>query len=327
MTTGVDEQETRSLSLLTVAVAVAVAGAAAVGAALHWAAMSEGARRVVAADGEWLAVAAAVVCLTWVSGTSMQMGVVSVRPPVLRLFAVQVAGSFMNHLLPAGFGGLAVNVRFLRRLGMTREAALASQALNASAGAVTHLALFAIAWAFAPAALRDAASAGFDRVENLVLTGVAVALVLGVVLVVTRRVHGRGPGPVARLTAGAVAEYRALAAVTGDPRRAAQLWSGALALPVVHTLVLFAVLNAVGTPLPIGVVLPVYLGASAVSSVIPSPGGAGSLDVALAAALVLAGLPVTAAVGALVAYRFLTVWVPFLPGACTLGVLLKRRIV
>jgi uncharacterized membrane protein YbhN (UPF0104 family) len=74
-------------------------------------------------------------------------------------------------------------------------------------------------------------------------------------------------------------------------------------------------------------VAPVYLASSAVSALIPSPGGIGSLDVVLTAGLVAAGLPVASAVGGLVAYRFLTVWIPVLPGACTLGVLVKRRIV
>jgi uncharacterized membrane protein YbhN (UPF0104 family) len=312
------------VSPVTALVAVAVTGAAVVVAALHWAAVSAGARQLLAADAGWLTLAGALACLLWVSGTVMQLGVLAVKPPLLRLFAVQVAGSFANHVLPAGAGGIAVNVRFLRRLGMTREAALASQALNMSAGALMHTVLLAAALVLAPSALRHLATARLDAasdgVGRLLLIGCVLAAVAGAVVVLARRSL---PGVRARVAA----EYRRLAAVASDPRRAAHLWAGAMAVPLVHSVVLFAVLHAIGSPLPLGVVLLVYLGSSTVSALIPSPGGIGSLDVALAAGLAAAGLPVASAVGGLVAYRFLTVWMPLVPGACTLGVLAKRRII
>jgi uncharacterized membrane protein YbhN (UPF0104 family) len=320
---GPDERGFR-ISPVTALVAVAVTGVAVVIAALHRASVSEGARQLLAADAEWLTLAGALACLVWVSGTVMQLGVLADRPPLLQLFAVQVAGSFANHVLPAGSGGIAVNVRFLRRLGMTREAALASQALNASAGAVMHLALLVAALVFAPSALRHLATARLDAASDglgrmLLIGGVLAAAVAAAVVLARRSL----PGVRARVAA----EYRRLAAVARDPRRAAHLWAGAMAVPVVHSVVLFAVLHATGSPLPLGVVLLVYLGSSTVSALIPSPGGIGSLDVALAAGLAAAGLPVASAVGGLVAYRFLTVWMPLVPGACTLGVLAKRRII
>jgi uncharacterized membrane protein YbhN (UPF0104 family) len=320
--TALDPIEDGRISPVTTGLAGLVALGAVVVAVLHRSALAGGAGQLLAADGEWLIFAAAAACLIWISGTVMQMGVLADRPPLLRLFAVQVAGSFVNHVLPAGAGGLAVNVRFLRRQGMTRDAAFACQALNASAGAVTHLALLVATIAFAPPALRTEASTRVDRLSDgsggLVLAGVLVVLAAAAVL--ARR-------PLRAVRVRVVEEYRRLAAVATHPRRAAQLWAGALALPVVHGIVLYGVLHAVGSPLPLGVVLAVYLGSSALSALIPSPGGIGSLDVVLGAALVASGLTVPAAVGGLLAYRFLTVWVPLVPGAWTLGVLVKRRII
>ena len=40
--------------------------------------------------------------------------------PFGRVSSVQMAGSVANDLLPAGIGGLAVNLRFLRRLGVSQ---------------------------------------------------------------------------------------------------------------------------------------------------------------------------------------------------------------
>lgn len=309
------------LSPVTGLLAVAVTGVAAALAAYHWSAVSDGARGLLTADGEWLALAGTVACLSWICGSVTQLGVLTTRPPLLRLFAVQVAGSFANHVLPAGAGGMAVNVRFLRRLGMTRDAALAAQALNASVGAVTHIALFGAALAFAPSALRDPAAARLGAgAGRLLLFGGVLVVALGVVAVVAHR-------PLVAVRARIAAEYRTLAVVARDPCRAVELWASALAGPVVHSVVLFAVLHAVDSPLRLGVVLPVYLGSSAVSALVPSPGGVGSLDVTLTAGLAAAGLPVASAVAGLVAYRFLTVWVPLLPAACTLAVLAKRQII
>lgn len=305
------------MSPVTVLLGAGVAAAAVVVAVLHRAVVADGAGRLLTADLGWLALAVAGAALVWPAGTLMQLGALTFWPPLLRLFAVQVAGSFANHLLPAGVGGIAVNVRFLRRLGLTRPEALSAQALNAGAGAVTHLALLAATLALAPPALRAPATARLDSASDgpgrLLLVGLALAVLAGTVFVLAR---GR-----------AAAEYRRLAAVAACPGRAALLWAGALAGPLAHSIALYAVLHAVGAPLPFSVVAPVYLASSAVSALIPSPGGIGSLDVVLTAGLVAAGLPVAAAVGGLVAYRFLTVWIPVVPGACTLGVLVKRRIV
>jgi hypothetical protein len=54
--------------------------------------------------------------------------------------------------------------------------------------------------------------------------------------------------------------------------------------------------------------------ASSMSALLPSPGGFGSLDIALVAALVPVGAPATAALATVLAYRLLTVWLALLPG-------------
>ena len=70
-----------------------------------------------------------------------------------------------------------------------------------------------------------------------------------------------------------------------------------------------------------------YLVASSVSALVPSPGGFGALDVALVAGLVAVGTPSATALATVLAYRLLTVWVPLVPGACVLAVLLRRRVI
>jgi uncharacterized membrane protein YbhN (UPF0104 family) len=69
-----------------------------------------------------------------------------------------------------------------------------------------------------------------------------------------------------------------------------------------------------------------YLAASSAAVLLPTPGGIGSLDAALAMALRLAGAPGSAAASAVLGYRLLTVWLPLVPGLLALGVLARRKV-
>ncbi len=94
------------------------------------------------ASPAWLALAAAVgIGGLTVAGAVAQNGALAVPVPLGRMCAVQLAGSVANQLLPAGTGGMAVNLRFLRRHGMSRSAAAAAMGLNQVAGVVVHVLL------------------------------------------------------------------------------------------------------------------------------------------------------------------------------------------
>jgi hypothetical protein len=60
---------------------------------------------------------------------------------------------------------------------------------------------------------------------------------------------------------------------------------------------------------------------------IPTPGGLGSVEAALIVALVAVGGPVSVATAVVLAYRIITVWVPLVPGALTLGALVRLKVI
>jgi hypothetical protein len=60
-----------------------------------------------------LAAGAAVAVV--VAVLAAQLGAVLIRPPLSQLFAVQVAASIVNQVVPGGVGGMAVNVPSRRR--------------------------------------------------------------------------------------------------------------------------------------------------------------------------------------------------------------------
>jgi uncharacterized membrane protein YbhN (UPF0104 family) len=273
----------------------------------RWSTVDAGTDAMVRADRLWLLGALLSVGLTWVAGSCCQMGATIMPLPMGRVFATQVAGSFVNHVLPAGVGVAAVNLRMLRKCGLTRAGAAGAVGLNAAAGFIVHaIALVALLLVFGARGTR------LDRTTVLAIAG---GVLVGAVIL----------GLLALRLAPQVG--RTLRTALAHPGRAAMLWVGSAAVPALHIVTLAAVLQALDRPVAIGTLAVAYLGASAVASIIPSPGGFGGLDVALLAALTATGITASAAAAAVIGYRLLTVWLPLLPGAATLVLLLHRRII
>ncbi|GAA3057143.1 lysylphosphatidylglycerol synthase transmembrane domain-containing protein [Streptomyces glomeratus] len=274
----------------------------------HWPVIEAGAARLAGAEPGWLLLGATAAVSTWVCSAVAQQGAVSETLPGGRLVATQVAASAANHLLPAGVGAGAVNLRFLTRCGLSVPRSATALAVKATAGAAARGLLIAVLAVAGPGLLRlPRVSAAFMAAALLAPAALPLLLLSG-------------------------ALRRALRAVSADvravhrlPGRAAALWGGSLAFASLHALVVIAVTRSLGLPLPPERVALAYLAASSAAVLLPTPGGIGSLDAALALALSLAGVPGSAAASVVLGYRLLTVWLPLVPGLVVLGVLVRRK--
>ncbi|AWT47950.1 flippase-like domain-containing protein [Streptomyces actuosus] len=273
----------------------------------HWPVLESGALRLAGADHGWLLVGASAAAGTWVASALAQQGAVPHRLPAGRLVAAQFAAGAANQVLPAGLGAGAVNLRFLMRCGLPAGRSAAAIAVKGTVGALARGALMAVLALFCPGAPR------LPHVPGAA-AAVGTALAVGAAVALTRT-------RCRALLAAVLADIRS---VHARPARAAALWGGSLGFALLHAAVLMAVTRAVGLPLPPGLVTLLYLAASAAAALLPTPGGLGSLDAALALALTTAGAPATAAASALLGYRLLTVWLPLVPGLVVLGVLVRR---
>jgi uncharacterized membrane protein YbhN (UPF0104 family) len=289
-----------------------------------WSTVRGGVVALTDAHPLWLAGALAVAQLGWFAGAACQQGTVSRPLPVRRLLAAQVAGSVANHVLPAGVGVGAVKLRFLHRHGFSLRESLAAVGLDTAAGLATHVAVLAalLAGGFLPdgtgrLTARTPGSAGLAVIAAAVIGAVAVAAVVGATVPVARRW-------MAQVRARLGEQLRSLSATMRSPGRAALLWGGSTAIPVVHAATLWAVVHALYLPLGVGAVFTLYYVASAASALIPSPGGFGSLDAALTAAIMAAGQSAAVALAAVLGYRLVTVWLPMAPSACVLAVMVRR---
>lgn len=273
----------------------------------------------------WLLVAAAGGAALTLAAAVAQNGALETKIPLGTMCAVQLAASLVNQLLPAGTGAMAVTVRFLRRRGLSRAAAAAAMGLNQIAGVIIHLSLLATVLVVEPSTVKLPQ----PSVEAVVV-GLLLAVLVGLGIAAVRRMPRRlragrpeQPGPADRMRA----EFDRLRVVMRDPRRAAALWLGSLATPLLQAVVLWAVVHSVGANLSLWHVTAVYLAASTLAAVVPTPGGLGTQDVAIAAMLMAAGMPTANAATATVAFRLMTNWLPLLPAGLSLVMLSRRRLI
>ncbi|MEU1552459.1 lysylphosphatidylglycerol synthase transmembrane domain-containing protein [Streptomyces scabiei] len=286
----------------------------------HRSVLAAGFDRLATARWPWLAAALGATCLTWVAAAVTRQGALVERLPAGRLLATQFAAGAANHLLPTGLGASAVNLRFMMVCGVPLPRSSAALALYLLAESVARVGLLlALLLAF-PRALRlgpllpDGTSTPL-LVAALVVASAAVALVL---LVRPLRTA------VFRFVRTALGEARSIHA---RPARMLALWGGSLAFPALQAGVLVAVGLALGLDIPVAHMALAYLAATVAVALVPAPGGLGPVEAALVVALVAAGGPVAVATAVVLAFRIITVWLPLLPGALTLGVLVRLKVI
>ncbi len=282
--------------------------------------LAEGFGQLRSADWPWLLAAVAATCLTWVAAAFTRQGAVVDRLPRRRLLATQFAAGSANHLLPTGLGAGAVNLRFMTVCGIPLARSSAALALYLLAESVTRVALLVALLLAFPGALRFGSLVPPGATAPLLLTVAAVAVVAATVLVLVRRLRTTALS----FLRTALGELRS---VHTRPSRALALWGGSLAFPALQATGLVLVGMSLGLPVPPVHMAVAYLAATVAVALVPTPGGIGSVEAALVVALVAAGGPAAVATAVVLAYRIITVWLPLVPGALTLGALVRLKVI
>ncbi|MBA2810621.1 flippase-like domain-containing protein [Streptomyces sp. KM273126] len=272
------------------------------------------------AQWPWLVAAVGVTCLTWVAAAVTRQGALVERLPVRRLLATQFAAGAANHLLPTGLGASAVNLRFMTVCGVPLARSSAALALYLLAESIARVGLLLALLVAFPGALRLGALLPDTAAGPLMLAAGAVLCVAAVVLAAVRRVRTA----VLSFLRTALTEARS---VHTRPARVLALWGGSLSFPLLQAAGLTTVGLALGLDVPVAHMVVAYLAATVAVALIPTPGGIGSVEAALVIALVAAGGPVAVATAVVLAFRIITVWLPLLPGALTLGALVRLKVI
>jgi undecaprenyl-diphosphatase len=261
------------------------------------------------AQWAWVLVAIAFSVLTYLASAIGLLGGVSVRVPFWPALLTQGASSYVNRVSPSNVGGMVLNVRFLQKAGVEPAAGAAAVGVNSLAGALVHLVLLVIFFAWAG---RSGAGKAFKLPSSSTLLAVlaVVAAVIGIVIA-TRQGRNFAARKVLPSLRSSLAS---LGRVARSPVRLGLLFGGSALVTLSYVGALTAGVEAFGGGASIAKIGAVYMAASVVAAATPTPGGVGGYEAAAITGLTGIGISPAAAVSAVVISRLATYWLPVLPG-------------
>ncbi len=250
----------------------------------------------------WLPLVLAASAASYLAAALSLVGYVRERLPFVRTALVQLAASFTGFVTPPSVGGLAVNIRYLRKSGVSTTGAAASVGVSQVVNGVSHVLLL----------IAFAAATGASAPHSLPLPGwafgaigalVALAALLMALPAPRRWVLQRLLPPLREATPR-------LLNLLADPAKLAEGVGGALLLNGCYIAALWFAMHAFGGDVRLTQVAVVYLAGAAIGAAAPTPGGLGAVEIALSTGLAAAGMASAAAVSAVLLFRLATFWLP-----------------
>ncbi|HYK32312.1 MAG TPA: lysylphosphatidylglycerol synthase domain-containing protein [Streptosporangiaceae bacterium] len=267
----------------------------------------------------WAFVALALSACTYLGATWAISGFTLERLNPVYTFLVQVAGSFVILVTPAAVGGVALNVRYLRRAKLSAANAAASVGVMQVISLLIYVLLVLI----------SVAITGQSHAANALKPHrweyIALGVVTGIVLIVLafpawrKQVFSR---------AGSIAGQVIPRLLDVAQRRVklAEGIGGALLISVAYILCLAASVRAMGmNTVPLASIAVVYLTGNAVGSIVPIPGGIGAIETAMSLGLTAAGLKGGTAIAAVLLFRTVTFWLPAPAGWAAFNYLQRKE--
>ncbi|WP_108718807.1 lysylphosphatidylglycerol synthase domain-containing protein [Miniimonas sp. S16] len=271
------------------------------------------------ANPAWLAAAFVLGLLTYVGSAMGLVAFAPVRLSLWRTSLVQIAASVVALVAPAGVGPAAMNLRFLQKNRLDTPMAVATVALvQVSQFVTTILLLIGIA-------LVTGSSGALDTLPSgAVVIGVsAIAAAVGVGLLLPRV----RTWVFAKIRPTLQQIWPRLVWVVGQPGRLLMGLGGNLVMTVGYIAAFGCTLAAFGESIPLTSLAIVYLAGNAAGSAVPTPGGIGTVELALSSGLRAAGVGAAAALASAFVFRLLTFWIRVPLGWLALRWLQKRNLV
>lgn len=224
-----------------------------------------------------------------------------------RMLLVELASSFASKLAPAGAGGLAVNTRFLTKNHHTLTQAGSIAGINNLMGLFGHMSILLTLLLLGSTSVRQAFNVKISLPTWFWLL-VGVMLLGLIIFVFAKRMYRHKAVQIVKGIHDTLVDYRQY------PFRLIGSYGASILITLSYATTLYLSALALGqgiTPLQTIVVFTVGVAAA---SITPTPGGIGGAEAGLAAALTGAGLTPEKAISVALLYRFLTYWLPIIPG-------------
>lgn len=229
-------------------------------------------------------------------------GYVRERLSFSRTTLVQLAAAFAGFVTPPSVGGLAINIRYLRKARVSITGAATSVGLSQVVNGVSHVLLL----------IAFAAATGASAHHSLPIPGWAFGVIgmLVAIAALAMAVPSARRWLLARLLPPLSEAMPRLLNLVTNPVKLAEGVLGAVLLNVCNIAALWFSVHAFQGEVRITQVAVVYLAGAAIASVAPTPGGLGAVEVALSTGLAAAGMASAAAISAVLMFRLATFWLP-----------------
>ena len=272
------------------------------------------------AEWRWVLAAVALSAITYVAAAFSLTGFVLEKLKFTRTLLVQLAGNFVTLVTPAAVGGVALNIRYLNKAKVAAADAASSVGVSQVFAFVLHMLLLVIF------VVLTGGSPGTRIKPPPSWSYIALAVVGALALAVLALPAGR------RLVRSRVAPALGqviprLLDVAQRPAKLAEGIGGALVLTLSYIVCMYVCVLAVGAHAQFFAVGVVFLTGSAISSVVPTPGGIGVAETALSSLLTaVAHVEAVPALSAVLLFRLITFYVPAGLGWIALNYLQRREV-
>jgi uncharacterized membrane protein YbhN (UPF0104 family) len=269
------------------------------------------------AEPAWLILGLILAQCTFVAGGIALRGTVLAPLALLPCVALQAAIKFINLTVPSSAGRIAMNLRFLQRMGVPGPQAVAAGAIDNGVKKVIQIALLLLALSLVKVRV-DTTKLRGPAPDSRLLAAIGVAIVVsGVVMLAVPKLRRR----IVPEVKSALSGVWAVARIRG---KRVELFGGRLAAELLYALSLGATCLAYDVRLNLAQLVFVNTGAGLVSGLIPTPGGIGAAEASIAAGLIAVGVDQPTAVAVAITQRLCTFYLPPLWGYPSLRWLAKK---
>ena len=250
----------------------------------------------------WLPLVVVASAATYVAAAVSLTGYVEEKLNFAHTVLAQVAASFVGFVTPPSVGGLALNVRYLRKANVSTTGAATSVGVSQVVNAALHVVLL----------IACVAATGASAHHSLPIPGwafVAVA-VLGVLALAVLAVPISRHWLRARVLPPVREALPRIMTLATSPVKLTESVGGALMLNVFYVVTLWSCARAFDAHVGLAQVAVVYLTGAAIGSAAPTPGGLGAVEIAMSTGLTALGTTSAAAISTVLLFRLATFIVP-----------------
>jgi len=229
------------------------------------------------------------------------------------LVAIELAATAINRIFPSGLGGMGAHGLYLFKRGHSKTAAALVVGTNNLLGFFVHIFLLSVAVLLAPQTLQD-----FDlpRLHGYSLLVAVLLAMLGVWYAKRRGAYGA----IQRNIHKTIGEYA---------RQPVKLGVAAISLfgvTLTNFVIFMLACAAMGISLPLVTGFLIFSIGILVGAATPTPGGLAGVEAGLVAGLLAVNVDEVSAIAAVLAFRFVTFWLPLIPGIVALVYVRKQKL-